>query len=107
MAKGAVTSSLKTTVKKLRAGIEKKHGKTVDQLRLERDKRINDTIRMNVPDRIPVTIQTGVFACKYADIPLSAMYYDPVAYWEACVKTIVDFEPDTGGMAGVGSFRID
>lgn len=103
MAKEAVTSNLKTTIRKLRAEIEKKHGKTVDQLRIERDKRINDTIRMKLPDRVPVTIQTGVFACKYAGIPLSAMYYDPVSYWEACVKTIVDFEPDTGGMAGVGA----
>jgi hypothetical protein len=31
------------------------------------------------------------------------MYYDQVAYWEACIKTVVDFDPDTGGMAAVGT----
>jgi hypothetical protein len=103
MANDAITSRLKAKVRRLRGQIEKKHGKTVDQLWLERDKRINDTIRLKVPDRVPVTIQTGVFACKYAGIQLSTMYYDPIAYWEACVKTIVDFEPDTGGMAAIGT----
>jgi hypothetical protein len=103
MANEAVISRLKTKVGKIQKQIEKKNGKTVEQLRIERDKRIFDTIRLKVPDRVPVTIQTGVFACRYAGIPLSAMYYDPVAYWEACIKTIVDFDPDTGGMAGIGT----
>jgi hypothetical protein len=103
MANDVVTGKLKTKISRLRSQIEKKSGKPVDRLRLERDKRINDTIRLKVPDRVPVTIQTGVFACRYAGIPLSAMYYDPVAYWEACIKTIVDFEPDTGGMAAIGT----
>jgi hypothetical protein len=94
---------LQAKIKKLRGEVEKKHGKTVDQLRLQRDKRINDAIMLRMPDRVPVTIQTGVFACRYAGIPLSAMYYDHVAYWEACVKTIVDFEPDTGGMMAIGN----
>jgi hypothetical protein len=103
MANEATITRLKTKVRKLQSQVEKKHGKTAEQLRVERDKRIFDTIRMKVPDRVPVTIQTGVFACRYAGIPLSAMYYDPVAYWEACIKTIVDFDPDTGGMAGIGT----
>jgi uroporphyrinogen-III decarboxylase len=103
MANDIVTGKLKTKISRLRSQIEKKSGKSVDQLRLERDKRLNDTIRLKVPDRVPVTIQTGVFACRYAGIPLSAMYYDPVAYWEACIKTIVDFQPDTGGMAAIGT----
>ncbi len=98
-----VPAGLDEKIRSLRDGIEKKHGKTVDQLRNERAKRINDVIALKTPDRAPVTIQTGVFACRYAGIPLSAMYYDQVAYWEACVKTIVDFEPDTGGMAAIGT----
>jgi hypothetical protein len=81
---------LQTQVKKLRDEIEKKHGKTVDQLRLERDKRINNALRLKIPDRVPVTIQTGVFAARYAGIPLSAMYYDHNAYREASLKTVLD-----------------
>ena len=83
-------------IKKLREEIEKKHGKTADQLREEREKRVNDAIELREPDRVPVTIQTGVFAARYAGLPISAMYYDHNAYREACIKTSVDFEPDTG-----------
>ena len=83
-------------LKRLREEIEKKHGKTVDQLREEREKRVNDAIELRVPDRVPVTMQTGVFAARYAGLPLSAMYYNHAAYREACIKTILDFEPDTG-----------
>ncbi|MEE8419328.1 MAG: uroporphyrinogen decarboxylase family protein [Dehalococcoidales bacterium] len=82
--------------KRLRDEIEQKHGKTADQLREEREKRVNDAIELRVPDRVPVTIQTGVFAAKYAGLPLSSMYYDHAAYREACLKTILEFEPDTG-----------
>jgi len=83
-------------LKRLREDIEKRHGKTVDQLSEERAKRINDAIELRVPDRVPVTIHTGVFAARYAGLPLSAMYYDHAAYREACLKTTLDFEPDTG-----------
>jgi hypothetical protein len=83
-------------LRKLRQEIEKKHGKTVEELHEEREKRVNDAIELRVPDRVPVTIQTGVFAARYAGIPVSSMYYDHDAYRKACVKTIVDFEPDQG-----------
>src|SRR3989304_7169869 len=76
--------------------IEKRNGKSAEQLLEERDKRVYDAIELRVPDRVPVTIQTGVFSARYAGIPLSAMYYDHAAYREACLKTVLDFEPDTG-----------
>ena len=66
-------------LKRLREDIEKRHGKTVDQLSEERAKRINDAIELRVPDRVPVTIHTGPFAARYAGLPLSAMYYDHAA----------------------------
>ena len=103
MAIDAVTGRLQEKIRRLRDEIERRHGKTVDQLRIERDKRMNDAVMLRLPDRVPVTIHTGVFACRYAGLPLSAMYYDQVAYWEACIKTIVDFEPDTGGMMMIGT----
>lgn len=83
-------------LRNVRAEIEKRHSKTVAELHEEREKRVNDAIELRVPDRVPVTIQTGVFSARYAGIPLSAMYYDHDAYRKACVKTIVDFEPDQG-----------
>ena len=94
---------LQTIIARYKSEIESKHGKSVDQLREEREKRIYDVLNLRMPDRTPTTMQSGVFACRYAGIPLSAMYYDPIAYAEACLKTIVDFEPDTTGSIASGN----
>ncbi|HLB28463.1 MAG TPA: hypothetical protein VJK47_04540, partial [Dehalococcoidales bacterium] len=85
--------------KRLIDQIEKKHGKSVAELREERDKRIRDAIELKVPDRVPVTFNFGSFAARYAGLPNSVMYYDPVAYGEAVIKALVDIEPDSGGAA--------
>ncbi|MFC1900020.1 uroporphyrinogen decarboxylase family protein [Chloroflexota bacterium] len=87
------------TEKRLIEEIEKKHGKSVEELRQEREKRVLDAMQLKEPDRVPVTINAGGFAAKYAGIPLSSMYYDPAAYNEACLKVLLDFEPDSGGAA--------
>jgi hypothetical protein len=83
-------------LKLIKENIERKHGKSTEQLLIEREKRMADAYELRVPDRVPVSIQTGVFSARYAGIPLSSMYYDHGAYREACLKTILDFEPDTG-----------
>jgi hypothetical protein len=75
---------------------EEKYGKTVTELLEEREKRVNDAIELRIPDRVPVTIITGAFSAKYVGLPVSSMYYDHDVYRKACVKTIVDFEPDQG-----------
>ncbi|MBN2239607.1 MAG: hypothetical protein JW712_07525 [Dehalococcoidales bacterium] len=80
--------------------IEKRHGKTVYELGLEREKRVRDAIELKVPDRVPVTIGTGAFAAKYAGLKASAEFYDPIPFREACKKTILDFEPDNGTFFG-------
>jgi len=85
---------IKEEDKRLMDIIEKKHGKTPEQLYQERDSRVRDTISLKQPDRVPVILRPGAFAAKYAGLPLSSMYYDHVAYREACRKTILDFEPD-------------
>jgi hypothetical protein len=103
MADSAATGRLLDKIQQLKGEVERKHGKTTDRLRTEREERIYGAITLETPDRVPVTMQTGVFACRYAGVPLSAMYYDQITYWEACVKTLVDFDPDTGGMAAVGT----
>src|SRR3989304_1415898 len=88
--------------KRLIAEIERKHGKTVAQLRDEREKRVRDAMELRVPDRVPVNVGTGVFAARYAGLTASAMYYDHAAYKEASKKMLLDFEPDNGPM-GIGS----
>ena len=89
--------------KQIRAEIEKKHGKTPEQLFVEREKRVTDAVELREPDRVPVTLGEGVFAARYAGLPVSVMYYDLAAYRRACRKMVLDFEPDLaqGGVAGV------
>ena len=84
--------------KKLIAQIEKKHGKSVDELRREREKRIKDAITLKEPDRVPVTLNAGVFAARAAGLPSSAVFYNQNAYRQAGRKMILELEPDTGGV---------
>ena len=81
-------------VKQLRDKIEKKTGKTTEQLYEERERRITDAIQLRQPDRVPVAMGGGYFSLKYAGLPLSAAYYDPAGYRAAVRKTMLDFEPD-------------
>ncbi|MBI4446204.1 MAG: hypothetical protein HY645_09885 [Acidobacteria bacterium] len=86
--------------KRLREQIEKKHGKTPEQLHEEREKRILDVVELRVPDRVPVTVGAGVFAAKYAGLTSSAQYYNHAAFREACLKMMLEFEPDIGQAQG-------
>ena len=72
--------------------IEKRTGKSTEQLYEEREKRVRDTIELRVPDRVSfmARVNTGL----YAGIPNSAAYYDPIGYKRAIRKITVDFEPD-------------
>ena len=83
--------NLRKRLIKAKDDIEQKNGKSLAELAREKDQRMIDVCQLKVPDRVPVTVQTTVFACKYIGIPLSAMYYDHNAYREACLKTVVDF----------------
>jgi len=77
--------------------IQKKHGKSIEELRQEREKRIWDAVELKVPDRVPVIFGGTFFACKYAGIPYSTAYYDTAAWKNAFKKMIVDMDPDSYG----------
>jgi hypothetical protein len=77
---------------KLKEEIEKRTGKTTEQLYEEREKRVRDVIENKVPDRIPLTAHLNV--CQYSGIPNSAAYYDPIGYKRAVRKATLDLEPD-------------
>ena len=91
--------------------IEKRHGKTIEEIVSEREKRVKDALELKVPDRVPVTVMTGAFAAKYAGLKASAEYYDQAGYREACKKMLLDFEPDNsmffGGISGTFLELID
>ncbi|MHB8103983.1 MAG: uroporphyrinogen decarboxylase/cobalamine-independent methonine synthase family protein [Dehalococcoidales bacterium] len=76
----------------LKKEIERKTGKTTQQLYEEREKRISDAIELKTPDRIPLTI--NVNTSLYCGIKNSAAYYDPIGWKRAMRKITVEFEPD-------------
>ncbi|UCD08488.1 MAG: hypothetical protein JSU79_09025 [Dehalococcoidales bacterium] len=98
MTEDIVPEKLREKINRYRDEIEQKHGKSIDQLYAEKQKRLYEAVTLGTPDRIPVGIQTGVFSCRCAGIPLSTEYYDQFAYWEACIDSVVEYDPDMSGM---------
>jgi hypothetical protein len=84
--------------KTLISRIEGKHGKSVAELRREREQRVKDAIALREPDRVPVTLNAGVFAARAAGLPASAVFYDHNAYRQAGRKLLLELEPDLGGV---------
>ena len=88
---------------RLRAEIEKEHGKTPEELYEEREKRVRETIALQQPDRVPVSMRMTYFPARYAGIPMSAAYYDPHAWNAAIKRAVLELEPDmyqvSSGMA--------
>ena len=60
----------------------------------DRQKRFEDAIRLEVPDRVPLEINFGYFPAKYCGVSYSASYYDCDAWLSACTKTVLDFGAD-------------
>jgi hypothetical protein len=77
---------------KLKREIERKTGKTTEQLYEEREKRVRDAIELKVPDRIPLTVMVNMN--NYTGLPNSAAYYDPIGFKRATRRITLDFEPD-------------
>ena len=85
----------------LKREIERKHGKPVEELYREREKRISDAMRLKEPDRVPVVFwDVPLLACRYAGLPYSAAYYDAPAWRAAFKKMFADLEPDGWAVAG-------
>jgi hypothetical protein len=87
--------------KRLKEEIEKRHGKTVEELYKERERRIFDAMQLKVPDRVPVVLfDVPLLACRYTGLPYSAAYYDAPAWRAAFKKLFADLEPDGWAVAG-------
>jgi hypothetical protein len=92
MAKSALQKEYEKEQQILKDEIEKKTGKTTDELYEEREKRVRDTIELKVPDRVPMAINVNI--SLYTGIQNSAAYYDPIGWKRAMRKITVDLEPD-------------
>lgn len=87
-------------IRRSRDEIEKRTGKTPEQLYEEREKRIIDTINLKEPDRVPVLMRLGYFPLRYAGLTQSVAFYQPQVHKQAVMKTLLDFEPDAYLSAG-------
>ena len=93
--------------KNYRDEIEKKHGKTPEQLHDERARRIGDAMELREPDRVPAAFRLTYFPAKYLGIPKSTAYYQPGRWKHAVIRTILDFDPDqTSSFAGLTSGEV-
>lgn len=68
--------------------------KTPEELYKEREKRIMDAAQMRIPDRIPILVALTYFPAKYIGIPKKAAWYDHDKWFEASMKTFLDYQPD-------------
>ena len=69
-------------------------GKSAAQLRLEREKRVTDTIQLKMVDRVPIICPMGYFPGKAAGISFSAAYYDYKAWYNAYKTVLPDYPAD-------------
>jgi hypothetical protein len=79
-------------LKILKQQIERRTGRTTEQLYEERDKRVRDAIELREPDRVPYSATTDIHL--HTGIRNSAAYYDPIGWKTAMRKITLDFEPD-------------
>jgi hypothetical protein len=86
----------------LKKQIEEQSGKTVEQLYIERHKRVRDAIELKKPDRVPFSLI--IDAHEYAGVPNSAAYYSPITMKRTMRKAAVELEPDMaeGGFPSCG-----
>ena len=64
------------------------------QLYQERLRRIQDAIQLEVPDRVPILMNFGLFPARYTGITYEEAYYDSEKWMMANKKAVLDFEPD-------------
>ena len=103
MATVRTSEELLAEEKRLRQEIERKYGKTPEQLYDERAGRIWQAVQLKEPDRVPVVLGGTLFAARYGGLDFASAYYEPVPWKQAYVKMMMDFEPDAYGTAGAGS----
>ena len=68
--------------------------KTAEELYRERLGRVEDTIQLKVPDRVPILASFRYFPARCAGMTYEDVYYKPGEWMEANRKTIIEFQPD-------------
>ncbi len=68
--------------------------KTPEELYKERETRIMDAAHLKIPDRIPILVALTYFPAIYTGTPKKAAWYDHDKWFEASMKTFMDYQPD-------------
>jgi hypothetical protein len=68
--------------------------KTPEELYKERETRIMNAAHLKIPDRIPILVALTYFPAVYTGTPKKAAWYDHDAWFEATMKTFMDYQPD-------------
>ncbi|MBN2074355.1 MAG: hypothetical protein JW762_02270 [Dehalococcoidales bacterium] len=68
--------------------------KTPEELYKERETRIMDAVQLKIPDRIPILVALTYFPAIYTGTPKKAAWYDHDKWFEATMKTFLDYQPD-------------
>jgi hypothetical protein len=92
MASTITDEAYQKELQQLRQEIERRTGKSAEELYEEREKRARDAIELREPDRIPFSVNVDLRS--YTGVRNSAAYYEPVAYKMAMRKITLDLEPD-------------
>ncbi|MBN2240728.1 MAG: hypothetical protein JW712_13215 [Dehalococcoidales bacterium] len=80
--------------KRIVDNIEKKYGKSVQELYADRERRIKDAIEHRESDKVPVSLRYVYFPANYLGLKTSTAYYDPITWKKASLQTVLDFDPD-------------
>jgi hypothetical protein len=96
MAKSVSVKEYEQENRTIKAEIEKRTGKTTEQLYEEREKRVRDAVECKEPDRIPLSTHPEMQL--YTGVSNSTAYYDPIAFKRAMRQINLDLEPDMANM---------
>jgi hypothetical protein len=77
--------------------VAKEAGKTIEQLRAERQKRVSDAMEMRQPDRVPISVPFGNLLADMEGITRQELYNDPAKARVALGKAALRFQPDMAG----------
>lgn len=71
--------------------------KTAEGLYEEKLERLETATRVEVPDRVPIAINTVYFPARYAGITYRDMFFDPGKFTESAARFAKDFNWDAAG----------
>src|SRR4030042_7148329 len=82
--------------KRIKDEVEKRTGKSAEELYEEKEKRLRDVIELKVPDRVPVILPTSYLPSRWVGGGMTAAdsYRNPVAWKAASRKMVFDLDPD-------------